>query len=165
MLRTILFASAALALAGSANAAERTPRPDPWGDATVARGDVAARSSQQFDTLDTNRDGSLSGDELAAMAPQGAQRGGRMRGRGAGMMSQWLDTNGDGKISRDEFAAAALRRFDMADADHDGRLTKAERDTAREAMRARWRERMQDGGMQGGMMGGGANPPANDDGQ
>lgn len=53
-----------------------------------------------------------------------------------------MDSNGDGKVSRDEFVGGSLRRFDMVDADHDGQLTKAERQAAMEAMRARMEERM-----------------------
>ena len=170
MRTSVLLAAAVLAASGTANAAERSPRPDPWDDATVSRADAEAKSAQQFDTLDANHDGVLSDDELAAMRPAGAGRDRPMGGgMGGGMMSRMLDADGDGKITRAEFIAAGQRRFDMADANHDGQLTKAERDSAREAMRARFRERMRNDGMPGGAMTGGANmgdegPPPADDG-
>jgi Ca2+-binding EF-hand superfamily protein len=63
---------------------------------------------------------------------------GRMRrGRGLGR----ADADGDGKLTKAEFQAALMRRFDMADADHDGQLTKAERDDARAQMMARFMQR------------------------
>lgn len=59
------------------------------------------------------------------------------RGPGGKMMMQ-LDTDGDGQISRAELQAAQqrqLERFEKADANADGKLT---RDEMR-AMRAQWR--------------------------
>lgn len=143
---------------------------DPFGDATVSRQDAESQAAARFAALDTDKDGFLSPAELAAARP--ARPGGearRDRGNGprgdrprGGGMARMLDANGDGKISRDEFIAGTLRRFDMMDADHDGKLTKAERQTAMEAMRARMEERMRErfqsgeGGAMGGAMGGGA---------
>ena len=67
-------------------------------------------------------------------------------------MARVMDANGDGKVMRDEFVAGTMHRFDLMDADHDGQLTKAERQAALEAMRARMEERMR--AMMGGGMGG-----------
>ena len=138
---------------------------DPFGDATISRKDAEAQAAARFTTLDADKDGVLSPAELAAARPARpggeARRPGRDGPRGGGMM-RIMDANGDGKVSRDEFITGSLRRFDMMDADHDGQLTKAERQAAMEAMRARMEERMReriqgggDGGMGGGMGGGG----------
>lgn len=123
---------------------------DPYGEATIARKDAEAQAGARFAQLDANADGQLSPEELRAARPGRPGRDGPRDGRpGAGIaggmaggMARMMDSNGDGKVSRDEFVGGTLRRFDMVDADHDGQLTKAERQAAMEAMRARMEERM-----------------------
>ncbi len=143
MIKTLLLASA-LTLGSIVIAHAQEPRPDPFGDATVPRADAQAKAAREFDRLDVDHDGMLSDNELAAMFPAGPMRA------MSGMMAHMADANGDGKISRDEFVAAALHRFDRADANHDGQLTKAERDAARDARRARMHDH---GGWGGGQPG------------
>lgn len=124
---------------------------DPYGDGTATRADAQTMASARFDQLDTDHDGTLSPEELAAGRPARAQRmggqvgpggqtghgGGRMGGMGRGM-----DANGDGKTTRDEYVAAALRRYDAMDENKDGKLTKEERTNFFEDMRARMMLRM-----------------------
>jgi hypothetical protein len=138
---TLLAMAAAVGLSAPAFA-QRGPMPDPYGDATVSAADAAKTAGERFDQLDTDHDGTLSAAEVEAAANG---PGGRMLRR--------ADLNGDGKITKDEFLSGQKQRFDMMDADHDGQLTKAER----EAFRAQMRERMGGRGMGGGMggMGGG----------
>ena len=123
--RITIFGLAAIGLNFPA-LAQGGPPADPYGDATVTRADELAAIGARFDALDTNKDGSLSADELAAGAPAGGP-GGR-GGRGPGGRA---DADGDGKVSKDEYTSAQLRRFDMQDANKDGSLTKEERDAAR----------------------------------
>lgn len=121
---TLLAATAALAVSGAAFA-QNGPRPDPYGDATVTKADADKAAAARFDLLDSNHDGNLSADEIAA-AP-----GGRGLAR--------ADANRDGAVSKAEFAAGQGRRFDMMDGNHDGQLTKAERDAFRQQMMERMR--------------------------
>lgn len=123
---------------------------DPYGELTIPRKNAEAQAAAGFAAMDANKDGMLSVDELRAARPAppprsggdgppaGPDRGGR-GGPDMDRMARMMDANGDGKVMRDEFIAGTLRRFDLMDADHDGNLTKAER---QEAMRARMEARM-----------------------
>jgi hypothetical protein len=129
------------------------------------RADALAQADARFDRMDTNKDGKLSPDEMAASrgpgrrgpaadgatpppagaAPAGAgQPGSRMFAR--------MDANGDGMIDREEFRAVAIRRFDMMDTNKDGKIDAAEREAARDAMMNRNGPRGQRGGTPGGDM-------------
>ncbi len=52
-----------------------------------------------------------------------------------------MDANGDGIGSLAEATDRALKRFDMVDANSDGRIDRAERQAMREKMRERMMER------------------------
>jgi len=64
--------------------------------------------------------------------------------RGGMMMEKQADTNNDGAVSQAEFVAAALKRFDAEDANHDGKVTKEERQAARAAKKAEWQAKRAD---------------------
>ena len=123
-------------------------------DGVINEADRAAKMTQMFDTIDANHDGAVSRAEFtdhhkAMMEGKGHNSGmdgaeGRGPGKGMGMghggrmlhkMAEMADTNHDKSVSRAEFDAAAKARFDKADADHDGKLTSAERRAAWGAMR------------------------------
>lgn len=124
------LAAMALGLAVTSGAfAQMGPMGDPYGDATVSRADAQKRGAEMFAMLDANKDGAITEDDMGPM--------GRMISR--------LDTDGNGKVTTEEFTEMQLRRFDRMDENHDGQLTKAERDAAMAAMRER--------------MGGGTPPP------
>ena len=103
-----------------------------------------------FDRLDTNHDGMISRQEFDAHAkvreerqvvmmhggPDGSpgmrampdmKRFHEMGLKMHGHMFDMADANHDGKVSLQEMTDAALRHFDRADANHDGRITPEER--------------------------------------
>ena len=146
-------------------------------DGKLDQADRAAHQSQRFDRTDTNHDGALSRDEFVAAHQPGARangpaaggpdrrrgsRGGAHKGdhgnRGGGMMMKMADTNKDGVVGRDEFLAAHNHHFDMLDANHDGQLTQAERQAARQKMHAMGGG-MRHGGPRGGAAMGDLPPP------
>ena len=124
--------------------------------------------SAMFDKLDTNHDGVISRQEFMAAKPEvherrmivmredgaaGAPEPGMMAmhmhamagmhehmGMHAGMgfgahLFEMADTNHDGRVSLAEAEAAALAHFDKADLDHDGKITPEERAQAHAMMR------------------------------
>jgi Ca2+-binding EF-hand superfamily protein len=138
------------------------------------RGDIEKRLAERgiqprdrgamFDRLDADHDGSISRQEYMAAQPQIRERrllvmheGGtpgqpgmrgmkmRMHGMGMGGMGMggrlfdMADANHDGRVSLAEAEAAALAHFDRADLNHDGRITPEERSQAHELMRAQRR--------------------------
>jgi len=122
-MKTFTITLAALAAAVAMPAlAQGGPPPDPYGDATVSQADVEKTAADRFVQLDANHDGSLSVDEQ----PNGGRRFG----------------GEPGPLSKDQFVAGQVQRFQRQDADHDGKLTKAERD----AFRAQMIQRFQQGG-------------------
>ena len=132
-------------------------------DATDRAAERAERQAQMFASLDADGNDSISkaewdkhsADRVAKRGERGdkradageAREGGKrhgMRGghhgkRGGhhGMMMGKADTNGDKAISQAEFQTAALARFDAADANKDGQVTAAERQTQRSEWRAK----------------------------
>ncbi len=146
-----------------AKAAEHFAKMDLNSDGVLNAADREARRAKMFDKLDADNNGSISEAEFAARhaartggqhagheAMAGGKRGGmkghRMGGRrmmGHMAMAKMADTNNDSAISRAEFTAAALKHFDRADADNNGIVTQAERQTAHQAMRAQWQAKRQ----------------------
>jgi Ca2+-binding EF-hand superfamily protein len=118
------------------------------------RGDKMPDRSAAFDRLDTNKDGMISRQEFMSARPQFEQRvmvmrngaggepGGpgmmRMHGMGMGLhgrLFEMADANHDGKLSLQEVTNAALQHFDSADVNHDGQLTPDERMQMRQRIR------------------------------
>jgi Ca2+-binding EF-hand superfamily protein len=143
LLLALLLSTGAAGLAMAADVpppAGAPPRAklDTNGDGVIDRAEAAKapRLAAQFDTLDKNKDGKLSRDELPRWH-------GKRHGRGPGgreeMMAK-LDTNKDGRISREEAKAdpRLAARFDQMDVNKDGYLDKADRELGRKQQRDAW---------------------------
>lgn len=104
---------------------------DTNGDGALTMEELAAAGAARFATADTDGDGLLSAAELTAQATE------RAEGRAAeavARMLEHLDENGDGNISQDELpdrGDRAERMFERADANDDGTVTQEEFQEAR----------------------------------
>lgn len=85
-----------------------------------------------FARLDTDRNGSISKEEFSAARQSGPRQG--LKGNA---MRRPFAARADKPITRSDFVKNRLARFDRLDTDHDGRISAAERDAARKAMRDR----------------------------
>jgi Ca2+-binding EF-hand superfamily protein len=106
-----------------------------------------------FDRLDTNHDGTISRQEFMAAKSHLEEhrvmvmRDGGMPGHPGlegmhmhaasfgGHLFEMADANHDGRVSLQEATNAALQHFDRADLNHDGKLTPEERQQAHQLMR------------------------------
>jgi hypothetical protein len=119
------------ALVPAAAAAQPAPPPiDPaqiFGDPT--RDQVKAMASGLFDRLDVNHDGIATREEAEQIraqlppAPVGSPQ------QQIGQVFALVPS-----ISREQFVAVIVGAFDQADLNHDGKLTKDERDKAKAAL-------------------------------
>jgi Ca2+-binding EF-hand superfamily protein len=145
----------------AAIAVSRAEHAMPGGGHEMAMADPA----RMFDRLDTNHDGVISRQEfmsaharmherrvvimrnenvMGGPADMGPMRvhmrrmGGEAHGMGfAARLFDMADANHDGRVSLQEAEAAALAHFDRADLNHDGRITPDERAQAHRMMRER----------------------------
>lgn len=127
-----LFVAAPALGQGASNAMiDRLRGADANHDGVVERAEFIAYRTSSFSRLDRNGNGVLEESDIPTF----------LRGRGgpidfAALKAQF-DANQDGVISRREFVYGPTPVFDLADANHDGRVTLAELDAA--ATRARTR--------------------------
>ncbi len=97
---------------------------DTNGDGSITRAELTAFRAKNFTRLDRDGNGVLTRSDIPAMAA-------RMRPDiDFDRLIKQFDANGDKKVSRDEFVSGPTTYFDLADANRDGVLTKAERDAA-----------------------------------
>jgi hypothetical protein len=143
-MKRILFAAAALALvAGAANAqpaGKMGARADGDGDGKITLSEFRTARVTQMMKLDANKDGKVSKAEFDARGQGRGAPEGKPKGDGSRMFGM-LDTNKDGALDKAELGKMAEKRFARMDADGDGVLSAAERQSARQGAR--------------GMMGGG----------
>ncbi|MCA3017295.1 MAG: EF-hand domain-containing protein [Rhodocyclaceae bacterium] len=104
---------------------------DKDGDGKISRTEAAAvpRLAKRFDTIDTNKDGFITTDEMKVA-----------RAKAVAVMFKRLDADNDGRISKTEADAKAPRlakHFTMMDANNDGYISQDELAVARKKMAGR----------------------------
>jgi Ca2+-binding EF-hand superfamily protein len=92
----------------------------------MTRADAQQRADRMFQRFDANHDGVITRDEAQQAAAQFGGRGERMIDRIFGTANS---------ITLQQFEAQSLARFDAMDLNHDGTVTAAERQQAREQRR------------------------------
>lgn len=110
-------------------------------DGLISRAEAATRPrlAQRFDSLDSNKDGRLSQQELSNARSLHSQRGRSIHGNGRsqtrGMRA--LDKDADGRISRAEAEArpAFFSRFARMDLNRDGFIDRADQELRRQQRR------------------------------
>ena len=109
-------------------------------DGVIDKAEAAAhpRLAERFAELDRNGDGKLSADERPQR--KGMRGHGRHGGARGGIAFSKLDADGDGKVSRAEAAAdpAFVQRFDMLDSNKDGVIDRADRELRGKQRRDEW---------------------------
>ena len=146
-----------------AHADEGFARIDANHDGVIDKTDRAAMRDQMRNRLGSAADHRPDGPPPAPpgdMGPGGGHRvpgmaGGMPGGMGAMMMLRGADSDQDGKITRAEYDASIKLHFDAMDTNHDGQISKEERQAAHAKMRAEMQKRMRErGGEMGENMGG-----------
>lgn len=132
--RTLIFA-AALALPGAAIAQTPPAQPQAAAPQSMSRADYLKTVDGRFATIDTNHDGAVTKDEIAAMQAKALAEAQTAEQKSIEADFKKLDTNKDNSLSLAEFKAAApaLRPRQTADqmlaeidSNKDGKVTSAE---------------------------------------
>lgn len=127
----VIALAAGLAIMGTANAqgfgrlADVFAGADSNHDGRVDRAEFIAARSARFDELDRNRDGVISAGDLPGIAAFGTAQARMAR------FINGADANHDGKVTRAELAQAPTAMFTFADANHDGFVDQGEIKTFR----------------------------------
>ena len=100
---------------------------DANGDGVVTKAEFLAARNARFDKMDRNGDGVVSRDDFGMILKFRPQAGQKLDA----FIAQ-ADANHDGKVTRAELAAAPAPIFDLADANHDGKVDKTEMAAARD---------------------------------
>lgn len=139
MIRTLMTASAALALVAAANAGEPAKKgavkmktdaqPSMTVGAVKTREDALKLGEDEFTLADVDADGFLTETEFAKLEAMQAKPAGALTATPAAAPSAQFPAiaGEDGKISREELAAARVASFDAADADLNRVLSDSER--------------------------------------
>lgn len=102
-----------------ADMAQRLLQADADGNGQITRAEFIDYRARQFARFDRNGDGFITMDDVPRLMA------GHFGPRMAALQNQF-DANHDGRISREEFVKGPTQGFDLADANHDNIVTKAE---------------------------------------
>jgi hypothetical protein len=119
----LMVAGAALALPDKPHGPGMIMEADANKDGKVTVQEAQAMRVARFDQMDANKDGFLDKDEMKAAWKEHGHRG----HRGDHGMMKDADANKDGKISKAEFVTGAEARFAKMDSNKDGFLDQSDR--------------------------------------
>lgn len=102
-------------------------------DGSITAEEMAADAQHFFQALDTNKDGEIDPDEVTHYEMTIQARGGRYSLLNIPEPVISADANFNRGVSVEEFRSAAARRFQLLDFNHSGRLTLSDLETVREA--------------------------------
>lgn len=101
-------------------------------DGRISRDEFQTARAARFDKLDRNRDGYLDDGDIPRLLRANAQR---MQKFDAAL--NMADANHDGRVSRAEYMTAGLHMFELVDANHDGYVDHDELQQAQQRLSAR----------------------------
>lgn len=114
---------------GGGDGAAAFEKADANQDGIITRAEFAAARTARFDTMDRNHDDAISKADFACLAKFRPQAVDRLEA----MIAQ-ADANRDGRLTRAEMASAPAPIFERADSNNDGAIDSAELAAARTAM-------------------------------
>lgn len=124
----LLLAGAAVAspVLAQSRFADRFEEADGNHDGAVTRAEFQAARVARFDQMDRNGDGAIGRDDFGRLLRFRQQAGQRLD-----ELLAEADANHDGRVTRAELERAPTPLFDRADANRDGRVDAGEREAAR----------------------------------
>lgn len=115
------------AIAGGSDCQQKMTRVDAEGGSTgqISASEHAAQASKRFETMDVNKDGSITAAEIDASHGAESAAWAKHRISSTEKIKQ-LDGDNDGALTRAEYADGSQKMFRKLDIDSDGTLTAAE---------------------------------------